>query len=717
MSSPELCSDCMNILSRVEQLELGCLPEIDNSEVQPDPEWSRSFEQFSTTIQFKESYYYKHCLPEDDSLEHKSTRANLLESAKSGCHLCQWLLNSLDSRSHMSYSTTETQYRRRTAIVRKDPSRSPLGIRCVEHYYVTLRCAPNERVWPVDLKRVGTDTRRSACQSFVGDEKASLIIHSLRDISEECPEFIGAIADLDAGSPSASTWKLFESWLHLCTADHPECMPHSAQRDGIIERGDADFPTRLLDVQDSAVVRVVRSDSYWNSGMLEAPHYATLSHCWGNTHEPQLNLETSDSFAKGIRLLDLPNTFKDAVIVCQRLKIPYLWIDSLCILQDSTEDWLKESSKMGAIYKNSYLCIAATVGKDNSSGFLERRDLTHKRPFIYHGLAVLEDVAMPNNNLNMRQMTWCDRMRTLVGWGVENALLNQRAWVFQERLFAPRILHCTSDEFIWECCRGMRSESHPLLTNGGSVVKDAWRQLLKAPPTHELQLRQRLAFLERWSELIATYSKAQLTRMDDRLIACSAITKEMQPILGNYAAGLWTQYMPSQLLWFHHRSCGIREPQKHTMRPRTKPSWSWGSLDCRVELPHYYDSARDPDFPSKTDRSRQALINLDRPVLIEILDINVQLRGDDSTGLVDGGSIRLRGGQLFPLYRSVAFGWRLETEAPGAFEQIPPVRWYWDDPNDFDAAPDKEIRRIAYTAGEFPKTCSIHRPDYTYTSR
>lgn len=687
ISTPDLCPDCTNILKRVEQLQVGSLPVIDRSIEKADPEWFKGYVEFKDVNQFQESTFYKKYLPEDYSLEHKSTRTALLESADSGCQLCRWLLNSLDSRSRMPYSSWQTRYRRRPAVVRKDPLRSPLGMICIGHYYVSVRCAPDKRVWPVSLGKVGTDTHRSAYQYYLGDEEASLIIDSLSTVSKESPGLIRAIASLDEGSPCGSTWTLLESWLDLCTSGHSECRPQTSQH---IEKF---IPTRLLDIRDPELVRVVQKEVCFDS--VETLRYATLSHCWGKTLEPQLNTMTSDSLIKGVHISGLPNTFSDAITVARKLKLPYLWIDALCILQDSIEDWLNESSKMGSIYRNSYLCIAGTMTKDNNSGFLARRDLTHKRPFIYHDLVVQEDVAMPNNKPRMKQITWCDRMRTLVEWGVERGPLNQRAWVIQERMFAPRILHCTSDEFIWECCKGMRSESHPLLTNGGSVVKHAWRHFLQASPSQELQLKQRKAFLQRWSEFIAIYSAAQLTRMDDKLIACSAIAKELRPILGNYAAGLWRDYLPTQLLWSHSWFCGVDGREGHHMRPRSKPSWSWASLDCRVKLPSYYDATRDPDF-NTMDEHTGTLYDLKKCALVKVLDVNVDLRGEDPTGLVDGGILRLSCCQLLPLYRSAMFGWRLETEPPDAFEQNPPLHFAWDDPDDVVSAAEEQLWNDAY---------------------
>ncbi|KIX08131.1 uncharacterized protein Z518_02787 [Rhinocladiella mackenziei CBS 650.93] len=691
--SLKLCDDCLNVLTKVEELESGKSPSVIRSESRPDPTPSKSYECYKSEKEFRESDYYKHILPEDDSLDHKSSRADLLESANSGCHLCRWLLNSLDSRAKESYSHTQTRYRRRPGILRKDPMKSPLGLRCAGHYYFSIRCAPDPRDWPVSVQRAGIDQHRHAYQEYVGDERASLIIDSLNGLSKRLLNPINATAKLDDYTPGASTWSLFKYWIENCVSDHPECKRQTFPDTATV------LPTRLLDLQDPGEIRLVESKSLPTSNV---PVYAALSHSWGTTHEPHLDKETLDSFIEGYPVSALPQTFKDAVTMARRLEIPYLWIDSLCIRQDSTEDWLHESSAMGAIYRNSHLCIAATISKDNASGFLEKRDLTHKRPFIYHDLVVQEDVAMSNDNFNMRQITWCDRIRTLIEWGVDRAPLNQRAWVFQERMLAPRIIHCTSDEFIWECCRGMLSESHPLLTNGGSVAKDAWKHLLRAPESlrdplsKEQHLKERKAFLQRWSELVATYSSAKLTRFDDKLVACSAIAKEFQPLLGDYVAGLWKAYLPSQLLWSHHTFCGVHLGEKHSMRSRNGPSWSWASLDCRVKLPYYYDASHDPNFDTKEDRRMEEPINLSNSSLVDVLDVNVSLRGEDSTGPVNGGSIRLGRCQMYPIYRSAAFGCRLETEAPDAFEQVQPVRWYWDDRDDPEVADYDPIMKDAF---------------------
>jgi hypothetical protein len=159
-------------------------------------------------------------------------------------------------------------------------------------------------------------------------------------------------------------------------------------------------------------------------------------------------------------------------------------------------------------------------------------------------------------------------------------------------------------------------------------------------------MRHRKAFLERWSELIATFSMAHLSRIDDKLIACSAIAKQCQPILGSYAAGLWKEYLPSQLLWSYHHFCGASYSNKHKMRPRSKPTWSWASPDSRVELPYYCDAAQYPDFVTKNDHSLRKPVDFNVPTLVEALGVQITLHDKDPTGLVGGGWIRLRCNEL-----------------------------------------------------------------------
>jgi hypothetical protein len=84
--------------------------------------------------------------------------------------------------------------------------------------------------------------------------------------------------------------------------------------------------------------------------------YVSLSHCWGDSVYPaKTTSQTLDQNRKSIPWSTLPKTFQDAIFFTRWLRIRYLWIDSLCIIQDSREDWLEESVKMMHIYQNLML--------------------------------------------------------------------------------------------------------------------------------------------------------------------------------------------------------------------------------------------------------------------------------------------------------------------------------------------------------------------------
>ena len=79
-------------------------------------------------------------------------------------------------------------------------------------------------------------------------------------------------------------------------------------------------------------------------------------------------------FRTNIPYEDLNKLFQDAIQASGRLGINYIWIDCLCIVQDSREDWLNESARMGAVYRNSYLNIAGTGFKDGNAGLFVQRN-------------------------------------------------------------------------------------------------------------------------------------------------------------------------------------------------------------------------------------------------------------------------------------------------------------------------------------------------------
>ncbi|KAF2260131.1 hypothetical protein CC78DRAFT_590552 [Lojkania enalia] len=141
--------------------------------------------------------------------------------------------------------------------------------------------------------------------------------------------------------------QLAKSWIEVCRTEHPEC---ENRRWSVDERNYL-VPTRLLRVSArNATIRLVEKRD-----VPDDIQYMTLSHRWRKIkNKIVLTRENLESFKRGIPPLDALQTFVDVFEVVRRLGVEYVWIDSLCIIQNSKEDWEMEASKMCYVYKYSY---------------------------------------------------------------------------------------------------------------------------------------------------------------------------------------------------------------------------------------------------------------------------------------------------------------------------------------------------------------------------
>ncbi len=133
------------------------------------------------------------------------------------------------------------------------------------------------------------------------------------------------------------------------------------------------MPRRVIDVSGKKddVVRLLDSEISKDPLRTPAP-YAALSYCWGLDQKAFYKTTKSnfEEHRRGILLSSLPKTLQDAVLVCRRLHIHFLWVDALCIIQGDVDDWRRESAQMHSVYASSHVTIAAHAGASCSDGFL-----------------------------------------------------------------------------------------------------------------------------------------------------------------------------------------------------------------------------------------------------------------------------------------------------------------------------------------------------------
>jgi hypothetical protein len=155
-------------------------------------------------------------------------------------------------------------------------------------------------------------------------------------------------------SPTAGTdecMALANTWVRNCTANHPSCPAPSYI-----------LPTRVIHIGSEHVDPVLHV-----SGTDQA-QYVALSHCWGSSQLLTTTTATLEKRKQGIPMKSLPKTFQEAIITTRRLGLEYIWIDSLCIIQDSAEDWARESANMAAVYSGATVVIAADAAQSSADG-------------------------------------------------------------------------------------------------------------------------------------------------------------------------------------------------------------------------------------------------------------------------------------------------------------------------------------------------------------
>jgi hypothetical protein len=177
----------------------------------------------------------------------------------------------------------------------------------------------------------------------------------LDDVSEQDELYaIGTANEVSEKMNLSTAVRNSELWLRNCKDSHPSCW--ESQR-GIL-------PTRVLDLEkDGEGSSVVLIET---NGVIG--RYMTLSHCWGATHPLTTTSTTINERKDGISLSNLPRTFKDFVDVAKGLGVRYVWIDSLCIIQDDAADWASEAGKMASVYSGSYLNIAGSSASGCQGG-------------------------------------------------------------------------------------------------------------------------------------------------------------------------------------------------------------------------------------------------------------------------------------------------------------------------------------------------------------
>jgi hypothetical protein len=295
---------------------------------------------------------------------------------------------------------------------------------------------------------------------------------------------------------------------------------------------------------------------------------------------------------------------------------------------------------MGLIYSNAFLVISATASANSYEGLSRKRGIDGRPHAVM--TAKLPDHTGKEHPIHIRLaidheiITSC-RTKTHRHWektiSVTYPLLS-RAWGFQERLLATRVLHFTPSELVWECqgarwceCGAIKRDStkYPSRNNFSA----AFNECLKAKPKPTPAMIRQI-----WREIVKSYSRRRLTVGEDKLPALSGVARLLGKATGDqYVAGLWRRALPFDLLWRCDQSMPLGSTKCR------KPSWSWTSVDSGINWP----VCREPESSQMLPYISSETNFEENAKGVKVLGVSCQSRGKNPFGSLESGEIKLKG--------------------------------------------------------------------------
>ena len=486
-----------------------------------------------------------------DAHAHWAGLSQLSKAVDEGCHICRLFLSQL----------TKSERDRLANLDQKQPLQFLLslsfGTKALQRsprYLLKLECTNMAGSLFHDLVILSTQGRLF-CR---------IILHRLTLIDEVC--FTEKWISRDRRS---SAFQTASHWLNDCVHNHARCTSPLLKS--------SSWPSRLIAVgNNDSEVRLCE--------FVHKPNYLTLSHCWGREEMPlKLTLSNKTSLCHHIPADKLSPTFRDAVAFTRILKtvgVDFLWIDALCIVQDSAEDWERESAIMGDIYGNGLCNLAASTGSDGTTGLFPANDTWFSHTCVVKaGPASCLDGSFSIRNTEIL----CDSATA----HVRDKLITSRAWCVQERILSKRILHFAKHQVVWDCRTFLAREQDPtcLLDNKGYKFSDDKRNINYNITEHETCRKGGVdpnifELYRQWMNVVRTFTRCNLTRHTDKLKAISGLARKFHESLGpneEYVGGLWKHYLYLHLLWD-----GSAGRTNFRWKEYRAPSWSWASFEGSV---------------------------------------------------------------------------------------------------------------------------------------
>ena len=393
--------------------------------------------------------------------------------------------------------------------------------------------------------------------------------------------------------------QLVSEWFNQCSTQHRTCKGREST-----------LPTRVVYVGND-----IREPYLYQTRGEEAP-YTALSHCWGSA--PTTHLTSSKANLKdrmeSIPISTLSQTFSDAVVLTRRLGIEYIWIDSLCIIQDDTEDWARESARMCEVYRNTTLTISADGASDGSKGLFQTIHVP-----LHQEISMTFKSSTGSGVIYAREtdlFLYDDRVNVILK--KDGDPLRQRGWALQEWLLSSRIVHFTTGELLWECKEVQSCECQVFSQSSTQMERLELRNLSKHGFYRERESDGGDGYLH-WPGVVREFTRRKLTIQTDRLPALSGLAAFTKSNAAeDYVAGLWKSELPESLVW------QVWYGESERYEDYYAPSWSWASVNGHISM-------------------HSIAVENELPLKCKILEISTVLATDNPFGPLKSGFIKIQG--------------------------------------------------------------------------
>lgn len=404
------------------------------------------------------------------------------------------------------------------------------------------------------------------------------------------PEMVGDTTDLPSlrrPIPPCIDPRLVNGWLKACDTHAPCYDDRISQWSNMAPFFEDGF--RLIDVEERRLVE-----------KRKPCNYVALSYVWGRLEPGPLRLckdnlsalsqlsaldPTEDNQSAGHRI---PGTIADAITLCRSIGQKYLWVDSLCIIQDDAEERTRLIHGMDRVYENALLTIIALSGSDAAAGLAGIRPRNFSQRIrglqnLFHEIHGTHSIAIG---------------RLSLGEQIQLSHWNTRGWTYQEQLLSSRKLYFSCDEVFYECPHGTRREGYaddknkrvflrsgaPWYGRNTNIDPDFMAYTVSGLPSG-LRNSQSPLHAENFQRIVSSYTRRSLTEPGDILNALTGIYHKYYH--GSQYPGMNAlQAIPKQnffrsLLWFTTSHNCERRSIVNGFRPST---WSWISCVAPIDF-------------------------------------------------------------------------------------------------------------------------------------